>query len=105
MVTRNNRNRKNNRRTALSFIADRLGNDAVTTHEMWHFGHHLIASGVTFPQHSKRAFLSINRIDDLGQLLRGHPEFMYVDDVESWSREDGRLRRFRTKIWMRKHRG
>lgn len=102
MVTRNNRNRKENRRTALSFIADRLGNDAVTTHEMWFFGHHLVDTGVTFPPHAKRAFLSINRIDDMGQLLRGHPEFKFIDDVETYSREQGRLRRFRTKIWMRK---
>ena len=104
MVTRNNRSRKLRRQEAITFIIDSLGNDAVTTHEVWHFGHHLVDSGVTFPPHTKRAFLSINRIDDLGQLLRGHPDISYVAEHETYSRESGRLRRFRTKIWMRKER-
>jgi hypothetical protein len=101
MVTRNNRSRKARRQEAITFVIDQLGNDAVTTHEVWFYGHHLIEKGVTWPIHTKRAFTSISRIDDLGQLLRGHPQIKFVDDVESYSREAGRIRRFRTKIWMR----
>lgn len=102
MGTRNAPNRKLNRRSAVNFIVENLGNDVVTTHEVWHRGHDLIARKVVFPRGSKRAFLSINRIDDLGQVLRGHPQFEYVDDVEIRERHHGRSRRFRTKIWKRK---
>jgi hypothetical protein len=102
VVTRNNGRRKLNRRSAITFIVEKLGNDVVTTHEVWHYGHALIDEKVTFPRGAKRAFQSINRIDDLGQLLRGHPEFEFVDDVEIREKQHGRSRRFRTKMWIRR---
>jgi len=100
MVTRNNRSRKENRRMAILHIIAALGNDAFTTHEVWHQGHQMVEDGVKFPGHSKRAFLSISRIDDLGQLMKRHPGIEYIDEMESWDRVHGRSRRHRTKLWM-----
>ena len=87
-----------NRRRAISFIADTIGNDAVTTHEIWFVGHRLIEQKVTFPRYAKNAFASIRRIDDLGQLMRGHPEFTFEAEIDTGGKARERLR---TKMWIR----
>jgi len=93
--------RKHRRQVAIDFIVDQIGNDCVTTHEVWSRGHQMIEDGVKFPRYTKRSFLSISRIDDLGQVLRGHPRFDFDCDLEI--REvQGQVRyRHRTKLWTR----
>ena len=93
--------RKIRRQIAIDFICDRIGNDCVTTHEVWSRGHQLIAEGVKFPRYTKRSFLSISRVDDLGQILRGHPRFRFDCEIELRESKGQVRRRFRTKLWCR----
>lgn len=87
---------KQRRREAIVFVADTIGNDMLTTHEIWEVGQSMIARGVTWPPYTKRAFVSFRTPAALGLMMSRHPDFAKVGTGAV------RMGGIRTQLWRRR---
>lgn len=84
------------RHQAINHVADLIGNDMVTTHEIWEMGQALIASGAKWPPYTKQAFKSFRTTTALGNMMSRHPDWSKVGDKAV------RMGGVRTQLWQRR---